>query len=58
MPKKQPLPNEFKQPCKVAGQLMAKPKNQRQIAELLARQDAELKNCEAKRKGLVRIYGE
>lgn len=55
-PKKQSLPQEFKQPCRATKELMAKPQTQKQIAELIIRQNAELKNCEAKRAGLVRIY--
>ncbi len=53
-PKKQPLPQEFKQPCRAAKQLMKKPTNNKQVAELIVRQDVELKTCEAKRAGLVR----
>ncbi len=56
-PKKQPLPQEFKKACKTAKELMNKPQTEKQIAELIVRQDTELKNCEAKRAGLVRVYG-
>ncbi len=55
-PTQQPLPQEFKQACKTAKELMNKPQTEKQIAELIVRQDTELKNCEAKRAGVVRVY--